>query len=393
MLNTLQRYIFRRIALVSALTFVAVLAVVWSTQVLTRIDFTTISGDSIGVFLAAFALLTPQLIALLLPFALVIGLVQVFTAMNADSELAVVSAAGVSRGRIAWPVMVLAGFAALFILISNHAIEPRSGRALRDVLTALRGDLLASFLQEGVFTRIDRDLTIYVDHRLPGNGLGGIMVSDTRDEKASLIYYAQTGMVGKIGGNEVLLMTNGQVQNKRPQEGAISVIRFNAYAISLAQFSSAGDGISYNPQERETIDLLRPDPDERIAKTRPTLLRAEFHRRMTDWLYPFLFAFVGLAVAGQTRSHRQARAKAFVLAIGGALFYKGVGYGISGLNRSNGDYWWLFYAFPLAAIAFNATLYWRGIAIAVPDAVTRSIDGLAAAIQKMRIRHARARAT
>jgi lipopolysaccharide export system permease protein len=391
-LNTLQRYIFGRIALFTAGSFLAVVAVVWVTQVLTRVDFTTITGQSLASFLLAIVLMTPQLLALLLPISVVIGLVQVFTTMNSDSEMAVMSAAGVSRGMIAKPVLLIGLIAGAYVLVSNHFIEPRSGRSLRDALVTIRTDLLANFLQEGVFTRLENDLTIYVDQRLPGNVLGGIMVSDTRDEKTSLIYYAQSGAVGKVEGNDVLVMTNGQVQNKRVDDGAISVIRFNSYAIALSQFGSAGSKQFYYPHERETSDLLHPDPEDRVAKGMPSWLRGEIHRRMTDWLYPILFALIGLVVAGQTQSHRQMRLNAFVLAVGGALAFKGAAYTVYGLNRNNGDLWWLFYALPVSGIATNAFLYWRGITVAVPDPVIHAAARIGGAIRKIRIRHARAKA-
>jgi len=391
-LNTLQRYIFGRIAVLSAGTFVAVVVVVWVTQILTRIDFTTISAQSLASFGLAIVLMTPQLLSLLLPIAVVIALVQVVTTMNSDSEMAVMSAAGVSRGTIAKPALIIGLIAGLYVIVSNHFIEPRTSRALRDVLISLRSDLLANFLQEGVFTRLDKNLVIYVDKRLPGNVLGGIMVSDTRDEKTSLIYYAQSGNVGKINGNDVLVMTNGQVQNKRAEDGSISVIRFNSYAISLSQFGSAGSANFYYPQERETVDLFHPDPNDRVAKDLPAWLPGEIHRRMTDWLYPILFVLIGLVVAGQTQSHRQARLYAFVLAFGGALAYKGIGYTVYGLSRSNGNLWWLFYAVPLGGIAINAFLYWRGITLGIPDPVLRGFDHFRETVRKLRMRQARARA-
>jgi len=391
-LNTLQRYIFGRIAFLSAGTFIAVVAVVWVTQILTRIDFTTISAQSLASFGLAIVLMTPQLLALLLPISVVIAMVQVFTTMNSDSEMAVMSAAGVSRGTIAKPVLIIGLIAGLYVIVSNHFIEPRAGRALRDVLISIRTDLLANFLQEGVFTRLDKNLTIYVDKRLPGNVLGGIMVSDTRDEKTSLIYYAQSGTVGKINDNDVLVMTNGQVQNKRIEDGSISVIRFNSYAISLSQFGSAGSSNFYYPHERETVDLFYPDPNDRVAKDSPAWLRGEIHRRMTDWLYPILYALIGLVIAGQTQSHRQTRLYSFALAIGGALGYKGISYAVYGLNRQNGDLWWLFYAVPLAGIAINALMYWRGITLGVPDPVMRAFDRMGEAVRKLRMRQARARA-
>jgi lipopolysaccharide export system permease protein len=390
-LNTLQRYIFRRIAVITLASFVAVLGVVWVTQVLSRIDFATGSGQSIFAFLKLVAVLTPQLASLVLPIAVVIGIVQIFSTMNADSELAVMSASGVSRGMIARPVLLVAGIASLFVLVSNHYIEPLANRALRDLLVSARTDLLTSLVREGAFTKLDKDLTVYVDRRLPGNALSGIMVSDRRDETLGLIYYAQSGAVGTIDGKEVMVMTNGQIHRENLEDGTLSIIRFNSYAMSLSQFASTGVWGDYAPHERDTADLINPDPNDKTFQNMPGWVRGELHRRMTEWLYPILFAYVALVVAGQTQSHRQARFNTFFLALGGALIYRWGAYAIYSANRANGDLWWLFYALPIGATLVGIVMYHLGITITVPDPLIRAWETVADRIRQMRVRAARAK--
>ncbi|WP_421852044.1 LptF/LptG family permease [Oricola sp.] len=392
-MKTLQRYIARRIAIIAGSSFLAILGVVWVTQALTRIDFATGSGQSIGAFFMLLVMLTPQLITLVMPFAIVVGTVQVFNTMNSDSELAVISASGLSRSTIAMPVMLIAALGGAWIFTSNNVIEPQSNRAVRDVIVEARTDLLTTLIREGVFTRIERDLTIYVDRRLPGNQLGGIMVSDTRDEKLSLLYYAQTGAVARFGDREVLVMTNGQIHRKNLGDGTLSIIRFNSYAIGLSQFGPSEALGQYYPHERDTRDLIAADPDDKVVKNYPGWLKGEFHRRMSDWMYPFLFAMVGLVVAGQTRSHRQTQFNAYLLGLGGALVYRWGAYAIYGASRTNEDIWPLFYAFPVTCFLANAIMYRRGITIRVPDALNRRIDTIAGAVRRFRVRIARARTT
>jgi lipopolysaccharide export system permease protein len=390
-LNTLQRYIFRRIAVMTVGSFGAVLGVVWVTQVLTQINFATVSGQSLSTFMQLVLMLVPQLMALLLPIGVVIGTVQVFMTMNADSELAVMSASGASRFMIAKPVLFLAAIASVFVLFSNHLVEPRANRALRDIVVSARADLLTNLLRDGVFTKVDPNMTIYIDQRLPGNQLSGIMVSDTRDEKLSLLYYAQSGAVGKIGDNDVLVMTNGQIHRKNVADGALSIIRFNSYAISLSQFASAAGIGDYAPFERETAYLLNPDPNDRNFKSQPGWLKAEFHRRMTDWMYAPLFAMIALVIAGQTQSHRQTRFNAFFLAVGGSVLYRWLGYVIYNSTRQNADNWWLFYAVPAAAVTANALMYRYGITVSLPEPVIRIFRSAADSLRQFRIRAARAR--
>jgi lipopolysaccharide export system permease protein len=392
MLNTLQRYIFRRIAVITLASFFAILAVVWVTQIITQIDFATTLGQSVFSFFKIAAALTPQLAALVLPISVVVGAVHVFTTMNADSELAVMSASGVSRGMKAVPVFAVAALASAFILVSNHFIEPRSNRAMRELLVSAHSDFLTSFVREGVFTRLGKDMTIYVDHRLPGNVLQGIMVSDTRDENTSLVYYAQTGAIGEIDGQDVMVMTNGEIQRENTKDGTLSIIRFNSYALSLSQFVSAGGGVAFGPQEMETADLANPDPEDRIYKHAPDWFVAEFHRRMTDWLYPILFAYVALVISGQAYSHRQARFNTFILGLGAAMGYRSAAYAVYSANRSDSSLWWLFYAIPIAAIVISAVMYQLGISVRVPDRLARTVEALNARVRQWRIRSARAKA-
>ncbi|QKV18418.1 LptF/LptG family permease [Oricola thermophila] len=372
--------------------FVAVLAVVWVTQVLSRIDFATNSGQSIVAFLKLVVMLTPQLAAIVLPIAVVIGTVQVFSTMNGDSEMAVMSASGMSRGMIARPVLAIAGIASVYLLVSNHFIEPYANRTLRDVLVAARTDLLTTLVREGTFTKLEKDLTIYVDRRLPGNVLAGIMVSDTRDDDVHLIYYAQSGAVGKVDGKEVMAMTNGEIHRRNMGDGTQSIIRFNSYAISLAQFASSNSQTYYAPHERDSADLAYPDPNDRIFQNQPGWVRGELHRRMSDWLYPILFAYIALVVAGQTQSNRQTRFNTYFQGLGGALIYRWGAYAIYSANRNNPELWWLFYALPIGGIAANMTLYYMGVTISVPEPLINAWDNLARRVRQMRVRAARARA-
>jgi len=393
-LNILQRYIFRRVVVLSIASFVAVLIVVWVTQILSRIDFAIVTGASLAAFFRAVVLMTPALVGMILPISIVIGMVQVLNTMNADSEMPVISSAGMSRMMVAKPILVTSAIASILVLLSSHFVEPQSLRGLRNALVSMRTDLVSNFLREGTFTKLDENLTIYIDRNLPGNVLSGIMVSDTRDPATELIYYAQTGVVTEIDGNDVVVMTNGQIHRENVKDGSVSVIRFNSYAISLSQFGSTATTASYYPpMEHDTIELLNPDPESFYAKKSPDWLRTEFHRRMTDWLHPILYGLIALVVAGQTRSHRQNSFNTFFLAVGATLLYKGAAYAAYGVARHDSGLAWILYAIPLGGIVLSAGMYLNGITVAAPDRIARVATELFDAVRRFRIRHARARTT
>ncbi|HMQ57040.1 MAG TPA: LPS export ABC transporter permease LptF [Rhizobiaceae bacterium] len=370
-MNLIERYIFRRVLTMSLATFVSVLAIVWTTQALTRIDIATDSGASTAAFLKLIALLTPSLVPLVLPFALLIGIVQTLNTMNSDSEMAVISASGAPRSVVAKPILLIAFGAALFNLYSNHFIEPYSNRAVRNILTEVKSDLLSGLIREGVFTSVEKGLTVYVRRKAPGGELEGVMISDTRDPKLSLLYYAKAGRVGKTGELDLLALSDGEMHRKNTATGDISIIRYSAYAFDLSRFASSSGKTLYYPHEQTTAFLLNPDKNDPIAQKLPARYPAEFHRRMTDWFYPIVFAMIAIVVAGETRSNRQERFNSIALTFVFALFWRWLGFAAFNEAKNNVSLWPLVYAVPALALTVTGTMYAFHRTITVPDKVVQ----------------------
>ena len=96
-MKLIERYIFRRAAMMFLATLLPLLGIVWTTQALTNVNLVTDSGQSIFAFLKLATLILPSVIPIILPFALLIGVTQTLSTMNTDSELTVLNAAGSSR--------------------------------------------------------------------------------------------------------------------------------------------------------------------------------------------------------------------------------------------------------------------------------------------------------
>jgi lipopolysaccharide export system permease protein len=67
--------------------------------------------------------------------------------------------------------------------------------------------------------------------------------------------------------------------------------------------------------DRDLGFLLNPDPNDADYKAKPTGYRAELHRRLNDWALPAIFALISLVIAGDARSHREARLHPMVSAL------------------------------------------------------------------------------
>src|SRR5690606_1545089 len=150
-------------------------------------------------FLTLETYILPTIIPIVLPFALAIGITQTLTAMNNDSELPAIDAAGASRRVIYQPRLVLAAVLSLFSFVVANFIEPPSRVAAREMVAEAYADLLSSVIEEKTFRSIEDNLYEQISERHSGRILTGLFVVDYRDPNFDLIYYAREGSVDESG--------------------------------------------------------------------------------------------------------------------------------------------------------------------------------------------------
>ena len=121
-MNLIERYIFGRAAKLTVVTLVAATFVVLITQIRVRINLLTTSGQSLATVGKLALTLIPSMLLVTLPFAVLIGVSQVLSQMNADSELAVLEGAGGSPAANVRPVVALGLLASLLSLGAMHLV-------------------------------------------------------------------------------------------------------------------------------------------------------------------------------------------------------------------------------------------------------------------------------
>lgn len=293
-MKLLESYILRRVAQMFLTALLPVLAIIWTTQVLARINLVTDTGQSVGSFATLATLILPTIIPIVMPFALVIGITQSLTAMNNDSELAVIDAAGASRAVILRPILLFALAISVITLVITNEVQPKVKVAARQMIANAYADLLSTVIEEKTFRKVEDGLYVQISQRLAGRVLKGLFVADYRDPAYSLIYYAREGAVDETG--TALIMHDGEVQRKAPG-GTVSIVRFDSYAFDLSDLTETRGKAKMRPSDRSLGFLLNPDTNDDDYKDHPGEYRAELHKRMTEWLLPFAFALMSLAIA------------------------------------------------------------------------------------------------
>ncbi|WP_244642352.1 LptF/LptG family permease [Phyllobacterium sp. 628] len=343
----------RRIVVMFLAVLLSAVGITWIVQVLQRINFLTTSGQSFLYILKFSSNLLPSAFPVVMPFALVIAVTQTLSTMNQDSELVVINASGAPRTAVIRPVMLFAFVIAISSFLIANFIVPYSQLSMRQMIADARSDVINLVVQQGSFQRVDKDLYLQVESRDSNGAIKGLFVSDSRDPTTDLLYYAKDGLVVDTGNQSLLVMKDGEIDRRDVKTGNVSIIKFNTYALDLAEFLSADDkdSVKIFPKDRPLDYLMNPDPNDPYFQTQPQRYTAELSKRLTDWLYPIVFALISLAAAADSRSHREARISASFTAITLSMIVFWISYSSGQTAEKNADVIPFLFIFPVLVSA------------------------------------------
>jgi lipopolysaccharide export system permease protein len=314
-MNRLDRYIFRQLAIALVAVTVGLAALVWLTQSLRFIELVLDRGLSFLVFLQLTGLLLPGFFAVILPITTFVVILFSYVRLAADRELVVMRAAGLSQWQLARPALGLAMASLALCYVLNLWAVPTSQAVFRAWQYEIRNQLAAILLQEGVFSAVGEDLTVYAREKDRDGTLRGILIHDEREKGAPVTILAQSGRITPTPQGPRVTLENGvrqQIERVPPPAGSppgtqptlrLNVLSFSENSVELARSSREEQERYRNLQERTIDELLHPDPADHILERDLRRFRAEAHRRLAEPLTSIGYCFVALAtvLTGQFR--------------------------------------------------------------------------------------------
>ena len=375
-MNLVERYILRIAFGAFAGCLVALTATIWITQALRELDLLTGKGQTLMVFLTVTGLSLPTLITVISPVALFIAVIYTLNKLNGDSELIVMSAAGLPPHRILRPFLALGAMVAGLVALLSIVIMPASFQELRSLITRIRADFVANVVKEGQFTTLENGITFHFRER-SGPSLMGIFMQDRREAGRTIVYLAERGQTVEIEGQSYLVLEQGSVHRQQPNSRDSSIVAFERYAVDLSAFNQESGEVVYKPRERSTAQLLFPDQSEEYYRFQAGRFRAELHDRLSTWLYPLSMLFIAFAALGQAQTTRQGRGTAVAAAVAAVVGLRIAGFAASSAAvRSPGGVIWI-YGAPMLAIAISAGLALGGRPVqAARAAISRQVAAL-----------------
>lgn len=301
----IDRYIVRQltVALIAVTGGLALL--IWLTQSLRFVELVVNRGLSFAVFLQLTSMMIPSFVVVILPITTFVVVLFVYQRLASDRELVVMRAAGVSPGRLSRPALTLATIAALCGWLLHAYVVPWSYGQFREFQFEIRNRMAAVLLQDGVFTPVSDDVTVYVRERRADGTLRGLVIHDARDQANPATILAEAGTITSGPTGPRVTLFNGSRQQLDRRSGRLNVLQFSENTLDLAQSRQMEENRARDSRERSVRELLNPDPNEAINPRDIPKFRVEAHQRLSGPLTGISFTLVALAatLTGTFRRH------------------------------------------------------------------------------------------
>ena len=261
MITQLDRYILRQLLASLLAVTTALVALIWLTQSLRFVELVVNRGLSLRVFLQLTGLLVPNFVAVILPITTFMA-VQffVYQRLSGDRELTVMRSAGLSQWALSRPALIAAGLAMAAGFALNVWVVPASNSAFKEFQFELRNKVAAFLLQEGVFTAISDQLTVYIRSRDTDGTLHGIMVEDDRQSATHATILSQSGRLVADGDTPRVLLEDGSRQVIDGKTGRLDVLTFAEDTVDLASGKGADAQRARDDSEMSLQRAAAPQP-------------------------------------------------------------------------------------------------------------------------------------
>lgn len=362
-MSLVEAYIFRTAFVAFLAGLGALTGVIWLSQSLREFDLMTTQGQTLLTFLAVTGLTIPSLVMIIAPVALFVAVLYALNKLNGDSELVVMSASGLSPGRLLRPFAVLTLIVSMLTAAMSLWIMPWTFREFRTLVTKIRADFITHIIKEGQFAKLEAGFVFHYRERGPNGTLLGIFIQDRRDPTQINTYVAEVGETVESGDQSYLVLEKGSVQRQSKGDRDPAIVVFQHYALDLSQFGNQGGDAPLRPRERSTPELLTLDSSDPYVAKNVGGFRTELHDRFVSPLYAAMFGMIGFAALGQPRTTRQGRGAAIAVAVFAVLWLRVSGFGASALLAKHVWAIGLDYAVPIAGLLAAAIYAFRAAAI------------------------------
>ena len=340
----IERHLLRQFSL-SVVAVAAVLLLVGLGGLLVDL-MAEIAGGKVpaGLLLSQMGLRSVQVLPLLLPLALFIGLLLAVGRLYGDSEMAVLASVGLGPQRLWRPLALVTLPVALVVALSSLWLAPTGARIARDMVETAKRSFLVAGLEAGRFIELPgRSGVLYVGElSTDGTRFRQMFVQSERDGRLDVITASEGELFveGKTG--RYLLLRDGFRVEGTPAAKDFRLMRFGENELRVPDVESTAGA---NELEARSTRQLLAQPG--------AAARAELHWRLATPLMALVLGVLALPLGrGEPRQARYGRILAALLIYVNAmmLLLLGKGWLATAKLPTWLGLWWLL--LPLALLAW-----------------------------------------
>lgn len=310
MARRLTGSIFRQLSTGLFLVATVLTVVIWLTQSLRFVDMIINHGATAGTFVQLTILLIPSFLTIVLPVALFMTIVFIYSRMTSDRELVIMSASGLSPLQLAKPVLILCGIVMFLTYAINLFFMPESYRMFGELKWHMRYSLSQIVLEDGKFNSLGDKATVYIRERTSNNELKGIFYHDERDPGAPFTLMAKRGSLIKTDDGAQIVMFEGNRQALDAATKNYSVLYFDRYALPLENYNEEKTYRTPDSRELTVLELFDVESNANIPERDYPKFIVEGHKRLISPLVSLAFALIAVVClfsGGFTRRNQNRR--------------------------------------------------------------------------------------
>jgi lipopolysaccharide export system permease protein len=350
-MQLIDRYLFRELLGPTLVATAALSGVALLSESLSALDVMVDQRQSVLVFLKIIFLAMPQLIAMILPVAILVGALVAFNRLHTEQEIVICFAGGMSRWRVIAPALQLAGAVSLICLVLTLWIQPLSYRALRETLQNVRADVAATMIQPGKFSHPSPGVTVFAQAMDDDGAIHNLFINrDNRNGRDNTLT-AREGRLENRAGVPMLVMRRGANQ-EFSKAGTLNFLSFDQYVLDLRPMLAPDRQVIFKLSDRYPHELFFPDLRGAWERANVTKMLAEGHSRIAAALYNLAFMAMAMtAVIGGSFS-RQGYGARIAAVAGSALITRVAGFVVQAAAGASPAWNLSQYVIPLGAAAF-----------------------------------------
>lgn len=314
-MSVFDRYMMKNIGIATLFVAVTLSVIIFLTQSLRFLELVIESGASSGAFWQLTLLALPRFFEVILPLAVLAGVVFMYARMISDSEIVVLRASGLSALNLSRPAILFALIVTVLLMAITMWIGPKSLSKMQEMRQVIKSQFSTLFFKEGVFNQVGKGLTVYIREKDSNGELHGILIHDSREKsKSPSTVIARRGvLVSNDDGFEVLVH-EGSRQEYDVDKKILNRLNFDRYTIDLPNSGEVRQRW-VEPDERTIFELLKPDLNNADDVKYLRDIHLEVHKRFISPFLAFTYALIGCASLLLGPYDRRGQVKRIMLAV------------------------------------------------------------------------------